>query len=50
MKGVSIGVASDEIHKNRLDLEKRSRLIKAGAHIIIGDFNQTGELLNLLST
>ncbi len=48
MNGISVGLASDENHKKRLNLGKRNRLIKAGAHIITADFTQTSELINLL--
>ena len=46
--GIAIGIASDEIRRHGLDVEKRSRLVKAGAHIIAPDFSQGTELLNLL--
>jgi rfaE bifunctional protein kinase chain/domain len=46
--GITIGIASDEIRRYGLNTEKRTRLIKAGAHIIIPDFTQSGTLLNLL--
>jgi rfaE bifunctional protein kinase chain/domain len=46
--GIAIGVASDEIRRYGLNTEKRTRLIKAGAHVIIPDFTQPGELLRLL--
>ncbi|MFC2126226.1 PfkB family carbohydrate kinase [Bacteroidota bacterium] len=48
MNGIAVGVATDEIHKNRLNLDKRSRLVKAGAHIVIPEFTETAELMNLL--
>ena len=35
-----IGVASDEIRRHGLNLGKRTRLINAGAHIVIPDFSQ----------
>lgn len=43
--GIAVGIASDEIRRHGLSIEKRSRLIKAGAHIIIPDFSQR-EFLN----
>ncbi|MEN8226752.1 MAG: PfkB family carbohydrate kinase [Bacteroidota bacterium] len=46
--GIAVGVASDEINRSGLNEEKRSRLIKSGADIIIPDFSQTEKLLNLL--
>ena len=46
--GISIGIASDEIRRHSLNLEKRVRLIKAGAHIVVPDFSQLPQLLDLL--
>jgi rfaE bifunctional protein kinase chain/domain len=46
--GIAVGVASDEINRSGLDQEKRSRLIKAGAGLIIPDFAQSEQLLGLL--
>jgi sugar/nucleoside kinase (ribokinase family)/phosphoglycolate phosphatase-like HAD superfamily hydrolase len=46
--GISVGVASDEIRRHSLNPEKRVRLIKAGAHIVIPDFSQSSQLLDLL--
>ena len=37
--GIAIGVASDEIRRYGLNPSKRTRLIKAGAQIIIPDFS-----------
>ncbi len=46
--GIAIGVASDEVRRFGLHPEKRTRLIKAGAQMIIPDFSQYHRLLNLL--
>jgi len=46
--GVAIGVASDEIRRYGLNIGKRKRLVKSGAHLIIPDFSQFEKLLNLL--
>lgn len=46
--GLAIGVASDEVRRHGLNLHKRSRLVKAGAHLIIPDFSQQNDLVNLL--
>ncbi|UCE49644.1 MAG: HAD family hydrolase [Phycisphaerales bacterium] len=46
--GVSIGIASDEIRRHGLNVEKRTRLIKAGAHILTPDFAAREPLLKLL--
>jgi rfaE bifunctional protein kinase chain/domain len=40
-----IGVASDEPRRYGLDLAKRTRLIRAGADLVIGDFAQQDRLL-----
>jgi ADP-heptose synthase, bifunctional sugar kinase/adenylyltransferase len=47
--GIAIGVASDEIRRFGLNYNKRSRLIKAGAHLIIPDFSQRDNLMEILS-
>jgi rfaE bifunctional protein kinase chain/domain len=46
--GISVGIASDEIRRHGLDVEKRARLIKAGAHILTPDFSGSKSLLKLL--
>jgi rfaE bifunctional protein kinase chain/domain len=46
--GIAVGVATDEIRRHGLNPEKRARLVKAGAHVIIPDFSQQGRLLKLL--
>ncbi len=46
--GLAIGIASDEVRRYGLNLEKRARLIKAGAHVLVPDFSQRAELLGLL--
>lgn len=46
--GIAIGVASDEIRRSGLDPEKRTRLIRSGAHILLPDFSETNRLLDLL--
>lgn len=46
--GLAIGIASDEVRRYGLNLDKRARLIKAGAHVIVPDFSQRDELLGLL--
>jgi len=47
--GITIGIASNEMKRFGLDEHKRSRLIKAGADIIIPDFSQCQQLLSLLN-
>jgi rfaE bifunctional protein kinase chain/domain len=46
--GLAIGIASDEIRRHGLNPDKRARLIKAGAQLLVPDFSQAGELLRLL--
>jgi len=46
--GIAIGIASDEIRRHGLNIEKRTRLVKAGAHIIVPDFSQHNQLIGLL--
>jgi rfaE bifunctional protein kinase chain/domain len=46
--GVAIGIASDEIRRHGLSVEKRTRLIKAGAQIIIPDLSQRNYLYEIL--
>ena len=43
-----LGIASDERVRYGLDLAKRSRLIRAGADIIVPDFSQLDQILALL--
>jgi rfaE bifunctional protein kinase chain/domain len=46
--GFSIGVASDEVRRFGLNPAKRSRLIRAGAGLIVPDFSQLPALLNAM--
>lgn len=46
--GAAVGVASDEIRRYGLNFSKRSRLVKAGADLIIPDYSQSGKLLEVL--
>jgi phosphoglycolate phosphatase-like HAD superfamily hydrolase len=43
-----LGVASNELVRYGLDLTKRSRLIRAGADIIVPDFSQLDRILPFL--
>jgi rfaE bifunctional protein kinase chain/domain len=47
--GLTIGVASNEMKRHSLNESKRTRLIKAGADVIIPDFSQLDTLLQLLN-
>lgn len=46
--GIAIGIASDEVRRYGLNAAKRSRLIRAGAHLVAPDFSQLNQLLGLL--
>lgn len=46
--GFTIGVASDEVRRFGINHAKRSRLIRAGADMILPDFSQLHQLLQLL--
>ncbi len=46
--GLTIGIASNEIKRHSLNENKRTRLIKAGADIVIPDYSQLPKLLKLL--
>ncbi len=46
--GVPVGIASDEIRRYDWDMDKRSRLIRAGASCLIPDFTALGDLSRLL--
>jgi phosphoglycolate phosphatase-like HAD superfamily hydrolase len=47
--GITIGVASNELRRYGLNESKRTRLIKAGADVVIPDFSQISQLLELLN-
>ena len=47
--GIAIGIASNELRRYGLNEKKRSRLIKAGADVIVPDFSQLPRLLSLLN-
>lgn len=44
--GLAVGVASDEVRRYGLNPRKRTRLIRAGAHIVVPDFTQADALLS----
>jgi phosphoglycolate phosphatase len=46
--GIAVGVASDEVRRAGIDQWKRTRLIQAGAHLIIPDFRCAHDLLGYL--
>jgi sugar/nucleoside kinase (ribokinase family)/phosphoglycolate phosphatase-like HAD superfamily hydrolase len=47
--GLTVGIASNEMKRHSLNETKRTRLIKAGADVIIPDFSQLQLLLDLLN-
>jgi phosphoglycolate phosphatase-like HAD superfamily hydrolase len=47
--GITVGIASNEQKRFGLNGHKRSRLIRAGADIIVPDFSQFKPLLGLLN-
>jgi len=47
--GLTVGIASDEVRRYGLSPGKRSRLIRAGAQIIVPDYSQLDQLLALLN-
>jgi rfaE bifunctional protein kinase chain/domain len=47
--GITIGIASNELKRFALNEKKRTRLIRAGADIVVPDFSQYDLLLNLLN-
>jgi len=48
--GLAIGIASDEVQRHGWNAEKRTRLIKAGAHLVCPDFSEYKDLLAFLLT
>ena len=46
--GIAVGIASDEVRRFGLNPKKRARLVRAGADLIVPDYSQAGELLQLL--
>jgi len=46
--GISVGITSNEIRRYGMDIAKRSRLVKAGAQLLISDFSQFQILIKLL--
>ena len=43
-----IGVASDEVRRHGWNPVKRTRLIRSGAHLVIPDYSQAGQLLEYI--
>jgi rfaE bifunctional protein kinase chain/domain len=47
--GIAVGVASDEVRRFGLSTIKRTRLIRGGADLVIPDYSQLEQLLELLA-
>ena len=47
-QGLAVAIASDEVRRYGLNAEKRKRLIRAGAHLLIPDFSQRHGILAAL--
>jgi hypothetical protein len=43
-----VGIASDEVRRYGLNVEKRERLIKVGAYLVIPDFPQLDQLFEII--
>ena len=48
VEGIAVGIASDETKGEGLNPEKRTRLIRSGAHYVIPDFSQAEALIDVL--
>lgn len=46
--GLTVGIASNEVQRFGLQPEKRTRVIRAGAHLVVSDYSQLNALLSLL--
>jgi rfaE bifunctional protein kinase chain/domain len=46
--GISVGITSNEVQRHGHNFDKRPRLVKAGAQLIIPDFSQHRKLIRLL--
>ncbi|MCF7760098.1 MAG: hypothetical protein K9M98_06305 [Cephaloticoccus sp.] len=46
--GLTVGLASDECQRHGINPAKRTRVIRAGAHLVVGDFVHLDALLTLL--
>jgi len=47
-RGLTVGVATNELRRYELNPKKRTRLIKAGADVIIPDFSQYAEVFKMI--
>lgn len=46
--GFAVGVSSDELRRHGMNPEKRRRLIRGGAHLLVGDYSNLTTLLDVL--
>jgi len=46
--GLAVGVASDEVRRHGVKSDKRTRLIKCGADVIVPDFSEAGTMMSLV--
>lgn len=46
--GLAVGVCSDELRRHGFNADKRPRLIRGGAHLLVGDYSDLDRLLALL--
>ncbi|MBN1343070.1 MAG: carbohydrate kinase [Phycisphaerae bacterium] len=46
--GIAVGVASDEVRRHGLNRDKRARLIRSGADVVVPDFSQGQKLFDYL--
>jgi bifunctional ADP-heptose synthase (sugar kinase/adenylyltransferase)/phosphoglycolate phosphatase-like HAD superfamily hydrolase len=46
--GLAVGIASNEVRRFGLAAEKRTRVIRAGTHLVVPDYSQLDALLSLL--
>jgi len=46
--GIAVGVTGDEVRRYGLNPEKRTRLIRAGAHMIVPDFTQWRKIIRMI--
>ncbi len=46
--GIAVGIASDEVRRHGLNRDKRARLIRAGADLIVPDLSQDAKLVEYL--
>ena len=48
VEGIAVGIASDEVRRYGINQDKRKRLIRAGAQIVVPDFSERDKLVKFL--